>query len=483
MKNLLVTLLALVCCVSVHAYDFVVDGVYYTVVSLPDLTVSVSAGDEAYQGDVIIPETVTYQSRELTVVSIENSAFSKCRTLASVSLPNTVTSIGWSSFSNCSSLTSIELPSNLKTINAYAFSGCIGLTELVIPDAVKNIYSCAFSGCTSLTDLTLGSGIVSISDDAFESCNKITNITFDCKIVNTWFQKNRILKKVVFGDHVETIERQAFFNCEGITEIKISDSVKEIKASAFYGCSSLKKLSIGKGVTDFGEAPFASCNELSHVTINCSYVEDLFKNYSQIDTLVIGDDVELLKAHAFSSCSGLTNVTIGNKLTKLSAYSFRYCSSLADITIGSSVASIERDAFNECTALSNIYLKCTTPPAVKSNNFTNDHYLHTKVFVPRGTLQAYQAASVWKNFWNIEEYDADGETAIDAPSCDDFAVLHSANGITLSNAFGKSVVVYSINGMRVFSIAKYQGEELPLASGTYIISLAGNAVQKKISIK
>jgi hypothetical protein len=506
MKNLFVTLFALVCSVSVHAYDFVVDGIYYSIVSLPDLTVSVAAGDEAYQGDVVIPETITYQSRELTVVAIDGSAFKDCRTLTSIQLPKTVTTIGTSAFQNCSGLTSFDFPSDVTTINPYAFSNCRNLTSLVLPNSLKSIGaysfyyctnltsvvipnlvnsigSCAFKGCSSVTDLTLGTAVVNIAEDAFETCRNISSITFDCKTIDTWFKKMKTLKKVVVGDHVETIERQAFFNCTGITELRISDSVKKIGASAFYGCSSLKTVSIGKGVVDFGEAPFASCSELSHITINCKYVETLFKNYSQIDTVVIGDDAEVIRAHAFSNCAGLTNVTIGDKITTLTAYSFRYCSSLTDITIGSSITSIERDALNECTSLSNIYLKCTTPPTVKSNNFTTSHFLHTKVFVPRGTLQAYQAASVWKDFWNIEEYDPDGETYIDAPSGDDTVVLHSANGITLSNAHGKSIVVYSINGMRVLNITKYQGEELPLASGTYIITVAGNAISNKISIK
>ena len=54
-----------------------------------------------YQGNVVIPEEVTYMNRTRKVTSIGNNAFYYCYGLTSVTIPNSVTSIGNNAFSNC----------------------------------------------------------------------------------------------------------------------------------------------------------------------------------------------------------------------------------------------------------------------------------------------------------------------------------------------------------------------------------------------
>ena len=101
---------------SASAYKFEVDGIYYSIVSLQDLTCEVVAGDEGYTGDVVIPAEITYNNRTLSVISIAKSAFDCCSSLTSIELPNSVTSIGESAFDGCSSLTSIEIPNSVTSI-------------------------------------------------------------------------------------------------------------------------------------------------------------------------------------------------------------------------------------------------------------------------------------------------------------------------------------------------------------------------------
>ena len=59
---------------------------------------------EDYVGDIKIPETVEFNGVPYLVTSIEDSAFSDCESLTSITIPDSVTSIGRSAFDNCDSL-------------------------------------------------------------------------------------------------------------------------------------------------------------------------------------------------------------------------------------------------------------------------------------------------------------------------------------------------------------------------------------------
>lgn len=75
---------------------------------------------------IVIPDGVGY---------IHDDAFSGCRELTSVTLPDSIEGIGFGAFMNCK-ITSITLPKSLKAIGMHAFGGCDELSEINIPDGL-----------------------------------------------------------------------------------------------------------------------------------------------------------------------------------------------------------------------------------------------------------------------------------------------------------------------------------------------------------
>ena len=99
-KGLFIALLLLMP-TGMQAYDLEVDGIYYNLVIGDEITLEVTSGDEKYSGDIVIPESVTYNGRTCKVTGIGNDAFLYCYSLTKVNLPKTVTSIGEKAFCSC----------------------------------------------------------------------------------------------------------------------------------------------------------------------------------------------------------------------------------------------------------------------------------------------------------------------------------------------------------------------------------------------
>ena len=100
-----------------------------------------------YQGNVAIPEEVTYMNRTRKVTSIGNHAFASCSGLTSVTIPNSVTSIGAAAFGNCSGLTSVTIGSGVTSIGNRAFNG----VDIDIPTVISLIENpFTITGKTSL---------------------------------------------------------------------------------------------------------------------------------------------------------------------------------------------------------------------------------------------------------------------------------------------------------------------------------------------
>ena len=87
-----------------------------------------------------------------------------------------MTSIGDYAFSECRGLTSITIPNSVTSISDYAFYECYGLTSITIPNSVTSISDHAFSCCSGLTSVNIGSSVTSIGSKAFCFCDGLTEV-------------------------------------------------------------------------------------------------------------------------------------------------------------------------------------------------------------------------------------------------------------------------------------------------------------------
>ena len=124
--------------ISASADVVEVDGIYY---DISENNATVTYGDNEYSGDIVIPESITYNGSKYSVTSIGELAFIYCSGLTSIAIPNSITSIGESAFEGCSGLTSVTIPNSVTSIGDDAFYYCRALQSIIIPSGTKQQFA------------------------------------------------------------------------------------------------------------------------------------------------------------------------------------------------------------------------------------------------------------------------------------------------------------------------------------------------------
>lgn len=80
-------------------------------------------------------------------VAITSNQWDETTSEGVITFDGEVTTIGESAFSYCKGLTSITIPDSVTSIGAHAFHGCTGLINVAIPNSVTSIGDSAFDDC------------------------------------------------------------------------------------------------------------------------------------------------------------------------------------------------------------------------------------------------------------------------------------------------------------------------------------------------
>ncbi|MBO4569355.1 MAG: leucine-rich repeat domain-containing protein [Candidatus Methanomethylophilaceae archaeon] len=235
---------------------------------------------------VAVPESVSNDGREYSVVSIGDKAFYGCKTVETVDL-GAVKAVGAKAFARCTGMSDVAMGGSLETIGPYAFYGCKALKTLEIPGEDVVVSKCAFYMCSGLESAYFTGSGASIGTKAFYDCRSLA---------------------VLDLSGVSEIGFKAFPYCNSLTELTICGTVSSVGEYAFYGCDSLASVVIEDGVAGLGRSVFSECKAIASLAVG-SGLTDVGTNafyrlsFRDVGGEAIGPTADNLRGHTFMGSS------------------------------------------------------------------------------------------------------------------------------------------------------------------------------------
>lgn len=198
------------------------------------------------------------------------------------------------------------------------------------------------------------------------------------------------------------------FTSNEFTTLTIPNNVQTIGEYAFSLCEKLRKISLGSGITSIGTGAFSDCSELEYIKIPEKVTAILHYTFSGCENLRdidLGNNITFIGQEAFRECSNLKSLNIPNSVTQIRSSVCEKCDNLTTIKIGTGVKNITGCHLINHSSIQEVYCYGTTPPEAGSSDFTDLDKTKAKLYIQKGSTQAYQESEWGKVFDTIIEMD------------------------------------------------------------------------------
>lgn len=233
----------------------------------------------------------------------------------------------------------------------------------------------------------------------------------------SFFKKSTSLKipaQIIDNETLYTVVEIGASMCKaqtGIVSVYIPNTIKKIGNDAFAGCSNLETVIMEDEVKEIGNHAFFYCEKLNKVLLS-NRLEKIgymaFLDCKELNTLFLPTSIVEIGHSAFPIIS---NVGIGNKYTM--EYFLNNNNKFSELYIASGYKDDVIPSSTRSNALKNnknlqiivCHSEVPIPWQGSETDFSQKQYKNVVIIVPKGSIDAYKNADIWKNFNKIIEGD------------------------------------------------------------------------------
>ncbi|MBO4722116.1 MAG: leucine-rich repeat protein [Muribaculaceae bacterium] len=509
---LIAAVLSLVCSVSVGAYDFSANNIYYNI-NEKTLTAEVTYASDSYNsynGSVVIPATVENNGKVYDVTAVGDNAFRDCSGLTGVEFGANVATIGKRAFLNCSHLNRVTITGGIVEIGDYAFAQC-GALKLVTMnnDAPLQIGAGAFMHCSTLKSVKWDSsealdgrgGLTSLGTNAFAHCPLLTKMLLPGNVQylgTTIFEGCTGIQYIIVTAEQPLALSGDPFALDNSTIIYVPSSGQKgvtgnlYKTAMWWGNYRIIELTytfydhddyiylktstgavslIGSLKSKTDVVVRNSITGFSGENYNVTSISDQAFKGSGITSLNTSNAFMLkaIGSESFAGCASLTAVSLVEGITMMGDSAFASCTALDSIQLPSTLRTVPRGAFDGCSSLNkvNIVLGVCT---ISENAFAHCTGL-TTLSLPRSIT-------------SVEAYALNGSTALEEIVVDPYNPYYaSIEGVLYERKYGDGFVYNVSNKMNKLVVypSSKTGEMLYVPAG--VTEIISGAVQNVTQLK
>ena len=205
----------------------------------------------------------------------------------------------------------------------------------------------------------------------------------ESSVVDPKFEGNElVLKKVFCGSNLGIL---SLTNCLNLEYIAMNEDIFAV-ASMLMNCRSLKAVCYHNNGQALGTA--------TYLCYRCDSLE-----------ILPGYQRRFAQEYDFYKNTKLGTYGVGFTPTAIGSHAFYYCLSLKNIVFPTTCTSIGNSAFEQCSGLESIRALRTSPPTLGTNVFSGVDFAKCTIYVPNGSLSAYQSATNWSSYasYMVEE--------------------------------------------------------------------------------
>lgn len=172
-----------------------------------------------------------------------------------------------------------------------------------------------------------------------------------------------------------------------------------LKNYAFGYCMALESITIPQGVTMDGTHLFYYSENLRAVVVPSgvpAFANYMF-DYTNVEVVSL-PCYDITRGYLFQMSKLLRLIALPYKITAIGTTAFNGTHGLAHIVIPKNVTSIGTNAFGLTRGLGYFKILRNTPPSITNANVLSGIPADCTIYVPKGSLSAYQSATNWSNF-------------------------------------------------------------------------------------